>query len=182
MSQDVSVAHRYAHALFLVAQRRGQVAPALEDLKGLSGILEPDSRIGRFLSSPQVLLAHKRRLLAEGLAGRASPPVLHFVDLLLRKKRLGMFGEIVVAYERLVEESQGIRRAEAVSATPLTAAEQKRLLATLTAKLGGTVRLTTRVDPALLGGLYVRVGDRVIDRTVTTLLEAMRRQLCQVGL
>jgi F-type H+-transporting ATPase subunit delta len=178
---DQTVAHRYAHALFLVAQKRNDIPGPLEDLRGVLAVIDADARVGRLFRSPLVRIEDKRRLLHAGLETRVRPVVRGLVDLMLRKKRWGAFREVVTEYEKLVEQWQGIQRAEVVSAVELTEEEIARLRAELERATRTTLRLAIRVDPAVLGGLYVRIGDRVIDRTVKSLLEAVEHRLSEVS-
>ncbi|HKQ57796.1 MAG TPA: ATP synthase F1 subunit delta [Candidatus Eisenbacteria bacterium] len=179
--KDVSVGSRYAKALFLVTERRGETVAALADLKGVRDLLAHGGRVASFLGSPQVRMPDKRKLLSTGLEGRAARSVLAFADLLLRKKRLDLLPDITDQFEALVENAQGIRRAHLVSAVPLPAPERERLLATLERTTASKIRLTTEVDAALLGGALVRIGDRVIDRSVRTLLDSIAAQLYEAS-
>ena len=174
---DTTVAARYAKGLFLFTEKRGETAQALADLKGLLEVLRPGSPAERFLASPVVLLAEKRRALEKGLAGSALKGVLLFLDLLLRKKRMSEFPVVVSEFEALVEKSQGLKRAQVVSATPLEKAELDRLHRALEKLTAGRIRLESEIDPELLGGALVRIGDRVIDRSARTLLRAMAERL-----
>ena len=175
--RDTTVAARYAKGLFLFTEKRGETAQALADLKGLLEVLRPGSPAERFLASPVVLLAEKRRALEKGLAGSTLKGVLLFLDLLLRKKRMSEFPVVVSEFEALVEKSQGLRRAQVVSATPLEKAELDRLHRALEKLTAGRIKLESEVDPELLGGALVRIGDRVIDRSARTLLRAMADRL-----
>ena len=179
--KDATVSGRYARALFLLTEKRGETVAALADLEGVRELLSPQSRAMAFLAAPQVTLADKRKALSGALAGRVSRAAAAFVDLLLRKRRLGLLAEIAGEFEALVERSQGIRRAHVVSAVPLSDAERARLQATLEGFTKGGIKLTAEVDPAVLGGALVRIGDRVVDRTVRTLLETIGAQLTEVS-
>ena len=179
--RDTALAARYARALLIVTERRGETARALEDVKGMGALLRPPSRVGALLSTPQVALADKRTVVARVLEGHALRTVSLFVDLLLRKQRLGQFQTIVSEFEALVEKQQGIQRARVVSAVPLAPAELERLHAELERTSGAKIKLAFEIDPLLLGGALVRIGDRVIDRSVRTLLEAIGQQLQQVS-
>jgi F-type H+-transporting ATPase subunit delta len=179
--RDTIVAGRYAHGLFILTEKRGETARALEDLKGLLEALKPGTRVGRLLATPEVGLPEKRAALARALEGRVARTVAVFVDLLLRKKRLNEFATIVAEFEARVEKAQGIQRARVVSATPLTKAELDRLHRELERVTRGRIRLTAAQDPALVGGALVRIGDRVIDRSVRTLLDAITRQLSEAS-
>jgi F-type H+-transporting ATPase subunit delta len=175
--KDVVVASRYAKALFIVTEKRGETERALPDLQGVAAAIAPDTAAGRRLHAPLVLLADKRRALTTVFEGKVLRSVVLFIDLLLRKKRLTELPTIVVEYEALVERKQGVRRAQVVSAVALTDAEVSRLHAALEQRTGGKVRLATAIDQRLLGGAYVRIGDRVIDRSVSTLLRSIRETL-----
>lgn len=178
---DVAVAGRYARALFIITERRRETVPALDDLKSVRDLLAPGSAVAGFLASPQVRLPDKRKLLGDALAGRALRSVATFADLLLRKKRLGLLSEVTGEFEALVEELQGIRRAHVVSAVPLAESERARLHTTLEGYTKSTIKLTSEVDAALLGGAMVRIGDRVVDRSVRTLLDAIGAQLLETS-
>jgi F-type H+-transporting ATPase subunit delta len=178
---DTAVAGRYARALFIATERRNETVRALEDLKGTVEVLQPDTRLGDFFLSPEIRLVDKREALRKAFAGRALPIVAVFIDLLLRKKRLRELPGILREFEDLVERALGVRRAHVVSAVPLTPSEIGLLLPELERITHGKIKLTTDVDPSVLGGALVRIGDRVIDRTVRTLLQAISQQLYEAS-
>jgi F-type H+-transporting ATPase subunit delta len=179
--KDVSVAARYTRALYIITERRGDTVAALEDLKSVRDLLSPGSAVSAFLASPQVRQPDKHALLASALEGRTLRSVAIFADLLLRKKRLDLLAIISHEFEAMVERKQGIRRAHVVSAVALDEADRARLLAALERTTHSKIKLTSEVDASLLGGALVRMGDRVVDRTVRTLLEAIDYQLHQVA-
>jgi len=175
--KDTTVAARYAKALYIVTEKRGETEGALPELQNVAAAIAASTVAGKLLAAPLVLLADKRTVLAKGLEGKTLRSVALFIDLLLRKKRLNELPTIVAEFETLVERKQGVRRAQVVSAAPLTDAEIARLHQALERQTGGKVRLATEIDTRLLGGALVRIGDHVIDRSARTLLEAIRRQL-----
>jgi F-type H+-transporting ATPase subunit delta len=179
--KDTTVASRYARALHIVTEKRGETVAVLEQMKGMERVLEPGSKVGSFLASPGLRLMDKREALRRALGPHLLPIVIVFVDLLLRKKRLREFPGAVQEFEALVEKQQGIQRAEVVSATPLEPKEQERLHAALEKRTGATIRLSASVDPRLLGGALVRIGDQVIDRSVRTMLDRVGQQLSEVS-
>lgn len=178
--KDTTVAQRYAKALFLFSQRRNETPRVLEDLKGLWEAVRPGTPVGRLLATPQVLLADKRRSLQQSLEGKVERTVVLFIDLLLRKKRLQELETIVTEYESLVERAQGIRRAEVVSAVPLTDSEFERIHRELERLTDTKIKLVRKIEPEVTGGALVRIEGHVIDRTVHTLLERMRERLFEV--
>jgi F-type H+-transporting ATPase subunit delta len=179
--RDTTVASRYAVALFSVTEKRGVTAEALGDLKALTSVLDPGTPAGSHLASPQLRLQDKREALKTVLQGRVQPIVANFVDLLMRKKRMREFDTIAGQFEALVERAQGIQRAHVVSAVPLAGDESGRLHAVLEKYTQKKIKLTTEVDPALLGGALARIGDRVVDRSVRSLLESIEYQLREVS-
>lgn len=179
--KDTTVAARYARALFIVTEKRGETMRALEDMKSFGKMIQPETHVGKLLATPMVLLSDKRKVLIEVMKDKAVNSVVLFTDLLLRKKRLAEFETIVVEFEALVEKQQGIRRAVVTSAVPLTADEVRRLHVELERTTGANINLTAEVDPVLVGGALVRIGDRVIDRSVKSLLEAIEQQLLEVS-
>ncbi|TMQ70692.1 MAG: ATP synthase F1 subunit delta [Candidatus Eisenbacteria bacterium] len=178
--RDTTVAARYAKGLFILTEKRGETVRALEDLRLLIDVLKHGSRVGNFLASPGVRAADKREALQRGLGDKVTRTVVLFIDLLLRKKRLNEFDPIVTEFEALVEKAQGIQRAHVVSAVPLTDSESGRLHAELERRTHSKIRLTSEVDPRLIGGALVRIGDHVVDRSVATLLKSIERQLSEV--
>lgn len=190
MSQDSSIAGRYARALLLLTQRQAAksgaaLVPVLErtlgELQSLAGLTAHGSRLGNFLNDPQISPADRRKVLEQGLKGRAMPSVQVFADLLLRKKRIGITGAVAREFKAIVERAKGLERATVVSAVPLTEAEIHRLHAELERTTGKQIVLERQLDPTVLGGAYVRIGDRVVDRSVKTLLEAIAHQLYEVS-
>ncbi len=181
MMQDTTVAARYARALFIVTEKRHETPAALGDLKALWGVARPGTPVGRLLATPMVLLSDKRRVLRQVLDGRLLPSVVLFVDLLLRKKRLHELESILSEFEALVERQQGIQRATVTSAVPLSEAERANLHRELERLTGKKIRLSAGVDERLVGGALVRIGDRVVDRSVRSLLGAIERQLMEAS-
>jgi len=181
MIKDTGVAARYARALFIITERRGETPQAMLDLRGAWEAMRPGTPAGRLLATPLVLLSDKRQVVQKVLAAKALRSVAVFIDLLLRKKRLNELPTIVSEFEALVERQQGIQRAQVVSAVPLTEAERARVHAEIERMTGMKVRLTTDVDSRLLGGALVRIGDRVIDRSVRSLLQAVEQKLLETS-
>ena len=108
---------------------------------------------------------------------RVSTPVLNLIQLMLRRGRIDQLPRVAAEFRRLDDARQGITHATAVSAADLTAEEIKQLTERLEQETGGRVALDVKVDPSLLGGLIVRVGDRLMDGSVRGRLERLRNQL-----
>lgn len=190
MSSDASVAGRYARALLILTEKQvaksgqpllGVLDQTLAELQGLATLVAPGTRAGNYLLNPQVSPADRRKLLEGALQGKVLPSVRVFADLLLRKHRLAQMVGIAHEFQAIVERKKGLERAVAVSAVPLSEAERTRLVAELERYTGKKIVLETQVDATLVGGAYVRIGDRVIDRSVKTLLASIAHQLYEVS-
>jgi F-type H+-transporting ATPase subunit delta len=181
MIKDTGVAARYARALFIITEKRGETPQAMLDLRGAWEAMQLGTPAGRLLATPLVLLSDKRLVVQKVLDGKVLRSVAVFIDLLLRKKRLNQLPTIVSEFEAIVERQQGIQRAQVVSAVPLTEAETTRVHAEVERLTGKKVRLTAQVDSRLLGGALVRIGDRVIDRSVRSLLDAVEQKLLETS-
>ena len=121
MRQADLAAERYARALFMVAERRGEIFEALEDLKRLLALVARGPAPGRATCARRWCRSSaSARCCRSALASRVLAPVASFMDLLLRKKRMGLFPAAVDEYEKQVRAWQGLQEAEVVSAVPLT--------------------------------------------------------------
>ena len=187
--KDTSVGGRYARALQLLIERHQAAGPArleqldrtLDDLRSLTELVRPGSRLGELLSHPKVRPEDKRSVLRTALDGRAERTIVVFADLLLRKKRLGLLAEIVREFVAIVDRAKGVQHAQVVSAVPLTSDELARLHAGLEKRTGLKIVMTTAIDVSLVGGAYARIGDRIVDRSVTTLLQSIANRLYEVS-
>ncbi len=188
--QPVAVAKRYARALADYAEpkpgeagRSGKkdtssLEPLLSELALVRRVLDGDPKFARFFADPSIDQKDKKSALeAMARKGKLSDAMRNFLLLLVTNRRLGALGEIVRAFEQEKDERLGIVSAETTTAVPLSAAELRRLREALETMTGRTVKITQRVDPALLGGARTRIGSRVYDGTLRRNLEALRERL-----
>jgi F-type H+-transporting ATPase subunit delta len=176
------VARTYAEALLAVAEQRGQADEVGEELKELVGGLFADSpEVAAFFRSAAEHRVRKDELLQKMFDGRATPLVLDFLRLLNRKGRLDLIRLIAVAYRNLRDTRANRARVLVESAAPLSEKQLDDLKGTLDGILHKTAVLVTRVNPDLIGGLIVHVGDKVFDTSVRTKLQNVRTQLLERG-
>jgi F-type H+-transporting ATPase subunit delta len=188
--KNASIAARYARALQILTAKQSArggkplvpvLEQTLEELQGLAKLLAHGTRLGSFLLDPQISPLDRRKMLERGLQNHVQPSVRVFADLLLRKKRLAILDSIAQEFQAIVERAKGLARATVVSAVPLTEPERKRLHGELERITAKKIVLESIVDAALVGGAYVRIGDRVIDRSVKSLLGSLAQQLYEVS-
>ena len=176
MAHRDSAARRYAEAAFQVAERDGTVDAWRRELESAATIVG-QAVIGRTLSNPAIAL-ETRAAAVDATFGRvASKPVTNLIQLMLRRGRIEDVPRVASEFRRLDNARQGITIATATSAAPLSKDEVAALTSRLEAFTGGRVELDVHVDPSLLGGLVVQVGDRLIDGSVRGRLERLRNQL-----
>ena len=176
MARRESAARRYAEAAFEVALRDDTVDAWRSELESAASIVAVD-RIGRALANPSISLAERTATAAATFGPIVGRPVLNLIGLMLRRGRIMELPRLAAEFRRLDNRRTGITLASVTSAAPLTLDEGRALIRRLEQLTGGGVELDTQVDPSLLGGLLVRVGDRLIDGTVRSRLERLRNQL-----
>jgi F-type H+-transporting ATPase subunit delta len=144
-------------------------------------IIRGSRPLRRFLESPVVSRPRKKAVVKELFGASVAPAVLGFVNLLVDKQREGELPGIIEQFARLRDERLGIVGAEVASAVDLSSAQQEQIVRQLKQYTRKDVRLETRRDPSLRGGIIVRIGDTVLDASVRRQLERLRDQLVAGG-
>ncbi len=173
------IAKRYAVALFDAARNQDIAEQVHGDVRSFVGLLDARPEFRNFLLSPQVLTDDKKALLHSVLDERASGLFVRFVLLLLDKKRLDEVDTIADAFHYLYEESQGIAEARVITAVQLDRETETKTVARLEQETGKQIRLEAEVDPALIGGMIVILDGKIIDGSVRTHLDELRRDLLE---
>ena len=176
------VAERYASALFDLAREASAIETAEADLDAIGGLIDGNSEFRRLVASP-VFSAEEQQRAVGAVADRmgVTPLIGNFLRLVARNRRLFALPGIIRGFRAMAARQRGEVTAEVASAHPLSDDQVAALKAALREKLGKDVALNTRVDPALLGGLVVRVGSRMIDTSLRTRLMTVKTQLKEVG-
>jgi F-type H+-transporting ATPase subunit delta len=175
--RDRKVATRYAGALLTSAREAGVLAGVAESYDSLMDMQLGQTALRVFLDSPQVRTEEKKDLLKNVFGGKVEPLLLDFMFLLIDKNRIENFRDIGEEFALLVEREQGVMRAKVTTAVALPADLEEQLKAKLSSLTGKTMILEKRVDPAVIGGVKVVMGDKILDGTVRTNLDALRKTL-----
>jgi F-type H+-transporting ATPase subunit delta len=178
MPRPSSTARRYAEAVVELAERDGTVDAWARDLTFLAA-LAADARVSRAVDSPAVDFANRRALVERLLAGRVSSQAVNMALRLTRRGRFAILPSIQAEYDGLVRRSRGIVTVSVTTPAPLSKGDLAAIGARAEELAGGAVELTAQTDPSLLGGLTVRIGDRLIDASVRGRLERLRTRLLQ---
>lgn len=176
MARD-TVARRYAAALFLSAKRRGEIEGLETDARALREVLAREPRLMSFLGSPEIRDDRKDAVLRAAFEGRARPVMIQFLDLVLRKNRIGHLPDMIEEFIARAEEARGIVSARVVTAVPLAPDLAEALTERLAGLTGKKIRLAREVDAALLGGAVVTIGDRILNGSVQGRLAKLREEL-----
>ncbi len=168
------VARRYALALYEEARARS-VADAVDaDVQVLGEALSASRDLRTAMTSPVVSRTKKEAIVRRLFTDRLHPLVTNFLLLLVRKEREELAPAIVAAYTALVDEREGVVEARVRAARPLSPGQAEKLRGQLERITGRAIRLLLDVDPHLLGGVVVRVGDRVYDGSLRHQLDLLR--------
>ncbi|TDA69747.1 MAG: ATP synthase F1 subunit delta [Clostridia bacterium] len=171
------VGKRYARALFELAQEKGESAQVAVELDQIANLAATVPEMAAFLNSKRIGREEKKESITQLFRGKVSPLTLNFLYLLVDKGREVDLPAVERYFQKLWRESQGIVEGELTAAVPMAEEEKARLETELSRGLGRQVRLVARVDTALLGGLVVKIGDRVIDGSLRTRLERLRAEM-----
>lgn len=174
-SKATDVGVRYAQALFELAKDRGETAAVEADLKSLKAMRVESADLRTLIASPAFDLDQKARGLGAiaGAAGFADT-TRKFLGLVAANRRAAALPAMIAAFEKLAAEDRGAISAEVITAMPLTPAQSHALAASLRTALGKDPEIEIRVDPAILGGLKVRVGSRLYDASLKSRLDSLK--------
>jgi F-type H+-transporting ATPase subunit delta len=176
------MAGRYASALFDLATEAGQVDQVQADLARFKALLDGSDDLQRLVKSPVFSADDQAKAIAAvlakaGIAGLAG----NLVKVVASNRRLFAVEGIIRGFNALVAKARGEITAEVTVAEALSAAHSKTLSAALKDVLGKEPRIEVKVDPAILGGLIVKVGSRMIDTSLRTKLNSIRTAMKEVG-
>ena len=176
------VAGRYANALFDLAKESKSVAAVAKDLDAFGEMLDGSEDLTRLVRSPVFSADEQIRALDAVLAkAKISGLTANFLRLVARNRRLFAVADMIRGFRGLVAADKGEVSAEVTSAQKLTAAQTKSLKDALKSVTGKTVSLSETVDPAIIGGLVVKIGSRMIDTSIRTKLNSLKTRMKEVG-
>jgi F-type H+-transporting ATPase subunit delta len=174
-SKQADVGVRYAQALFELAKEQGQAAAVEADLKSLKAMRAESADLRTLIASPAFDSDDKARgLAAVAAAAGFTETTRKFLGLVAANRRASALPAMIASFEKLAAEDRGAISAEVVTALPLTPAQTQALAASLRSALGKDPEIETHVDPAILGGLKVRVGSRLYDASLKSRLDSLK--------
>ena len=171
------VSIKYATALFRTAKRTGQVETISADLLQLCDLLRKNSLLKGFLESPQVLEKDKEKLIGSALGPLISEALLSFLTLVVSKHRIQYLLSMAGEFRRLVQEDQGIVEARLITARSTDSILVDQIRQELEKSTGKRVQIKHQMDPHLIGGAVVILGDKIIDRSIRYQLSQLKEQM-----
>jgi F-type H+-transporting ATPase subunit delta len=174
---DATVTRNYAEALLELARRAEDLPGWGKLIQDVSNAMEDDATLHLFLESPKVSEAQKASVLSEALSDRVPRHFLRFLLALVRKRRQMLIPEIAADFHDLVDQSEGRIHANVTVARPTSEDEKNEIAAQLSRVLGKQAMLHVNVNPAILGGVIVKVGDTVMDGSVRKRLATLKGRI-----
>jgi F-type H+-transporting ATPase subunit delta len=174
---------RYAQALFALAQETLSTDKVAADLKAFDMLIDHNADMQRLVRSPvfaaeQQVKALDAILAKAGITGIAA----NFIKLVAGKRRLFAIGDMIRDYNKLSDAAKGVTRAEVTIAEPMSDAHLDALKDSLRQVTGGkSVEVAVKIDPAIIGGLIVKLGSRMVDGSLKTKLNTIRSRMKEVG-
>lgn len=171
------VVERYAKGLFELALECNKIESWQQEVQSLIAIFEQIPHCTSFFTSTQIEKEDKKQLIHSTLEGKIDPLILNFFYLLVDKKRMGRVTEILVSFNSLCNQHRNILEGNIFSARMLTQSQILELEEACSKQKGSKVQLRNKIDPRLISGVRIVLGNEVIDSSMKARLSAMKQQL-----
>ena len=176
MAETITVARPYAEAAFSLAREQNALGPWSQMLQ-LAAAVVRDPRVAEALDNPRLGGPQKEALLLSIAGERLSEDARRYVRMLVQVDRIGLMPEIAALFDTLKDREEGTAKADIESAFELTETQLADIRSALERRFGKRIETTVRVNPSLIGGARVTVGDTVLDASVQAKLAAMATEL-----
>ena len=177
---EVTVAIRYAKALIDLATEQKALEAVHKDMELFVHTIKANSQLNAVLANPIIYHDKKVRILDAIFDGKVSKVTISFFNLMVNKSRAEIIYPAALEFVNQYDVVKNITTATVISATELSAANKKTIIAEIEAETKGTVKLIARVDPNLIGGFVLTVGDRQVDTSISNSLARLKAEFAQV--
>lgn len=174
------IAKRYAKALFEIAKGHGIVNEVEQDISALWAQLQSEKDLLKLLSHPMIPISEKVKLLHRYFEGSIGELAMRFTELLLRRGRISQLGHIISVFKELADEWRGVLYVEVKSAIELTEDEIERIRGWASRMWNKRIIIRTQVDEDIIGGLVIKVGDKLLDLSIKGALDDIASRLRQL--
>jgi F-type H+-transporting ATPase subunit delta len=172
-----TIARNYAEALIVLARKHDDLDGWGAAINGVVTAIEGDARLRNFLAAPQVSAAEKNAVIGKAFSGKLPRPMVRFLQKLVQNRRQLLLPEIAVEYGNLVDEVAGRVHAQVTVSREANEADHRIIADQLSRAFAKTVVPHVNVNPAILGGVIVKVGDRVMDGSVRKRLKTLKARI-----
>jgi F-type H+-transporting ATPase subunit delta len=169
------VSYRYAKSLLDLSREQDRLEPVYSDMKRISATVAESRELQLFLKSP-VVKSDKKEAALKALFGSCDKMTLLFIDILLRRKREGILGQVALGFETLYKQQKGIRTAFVTSAVPLSDSVRNKVKDLVMRAHKGEVEVIEKVDSNLIGGLVLRMGDTQVDASIARRFRELKQE------
>ncbi|MEI7025720.1 F0F1 ATP synthase subunit delta [Paenibacillus sp. y28] len=177
MNSDTIVAKRYAKALFEVAQAKQAVGQVEEDLRAVVAAVKANPDFEKLLNHPNIDTSRKLDVVKQTFEGKISEAVFNTLQLLIENGRQTLLSTLLNDYVRIAGEATGEARAIVTTSVPLTEEQTKQVTEKFGKLTGKSIRVENVLDKGIIGGMLVRIGDRLYDASVKGQLARLERTL-----
>jgi F-type H+-transporting ATPase subunit delta len=174
------VSKTYSSALFELAQEVEMIDQILAEYEFVKTSLDSNPDFYEILTSPMISIEEKKKIVETTYGEHISAELVNFFKILMDKKRSGVIREVFDDYKELVDDYKGYVVAKVESVIPLETKEIKDLEEKLNVLTGKTISVNNVINPDIMGGLVVNVGDKIIDGSVRRKLDSMKHELAQI--
>ena len=172
---NVASAKRHAQAVYQLALENNTLDAWRDELQAISSALKDETLLS-ILENPKIHFTDKVELIKK-VFPKLSQYALNFIYLLVSRQRLVILDDIVKEYERLVDAKKGLEHANVTTAIELGREDKEKIAKRIANLTGKKIMLSTQVDPEILGGFVARIGDKLIDGSTRSRLQALKKEL-----
>ncbi len=174
------VGQRYALALFEVSQQLGKEDRFFKELKFVIDALKQNPDFMKVLSAPMISKDEKKELVETIFSSSLSQEIINFLKILLDKERISSIFDIADEFEKNLNKARNIKKVTAIAAVELSEDVRQKLTEKLRAVTGSTIILSTLMDPSVVGGIMLKIGNEQIDGTLRGRLESLKQEISSI--
>ncbi len=174
---NVSVARRYADALYALGSEKNKTAVYGEQLKALVEVVNANKDFASLLCGKIISIQEKKQLVKNVLGELAEPDVLNFVSVVLDKNREGNLTQMLSAYDDLCDQAAGVTSIAVTTAVALDEKDVESIKTSFEGKLNKSIRIKTDVEAGLIGGIKVQIEDTIYDASIKAQLKSLRNEM-----
>ncbi len=174
---NIQLAKKYAAAMFELAQEENKLVQCDKQLAQIGKLFKDCPDLKSFMDNPQIDLHAKKDLMSKILSDGFNQSVSNFMLLLIDKHRISLLTEIITSFHELSNEAQGIQVAYAKTAMALSREQKAVLVSKLESITEKRIQLKTATDPSIIGGIIIKINDKLIDGSVVSQIKSIEKQL-----